>query len=79
MVSNGIPRADQERLGFIPAHTPQEALEKAFEIAGRGATVAILRHGGEALRQNLTGGSAAIRHPLALISMQRQNSSARSR
>jgi hypothetical protein len=31
------------------------------------------------LRRNLTGGSLAIRHPLASISMQRQNSSARSR
>lgn len=49
MVKNGIPRADQEHLGFIPADTPQEALEKAFEIAGEGASVAVLRHGGEAL------------------------------
>lgn len=49
MVRNGIPRSDQERLGFIPADTPQDALKKAFEIAGRGASVAVLRHGGEAL------------------------------
>ncbi|MCL5105470.1 MAG: nickel-dependent lactate racemase [Armatimonadetes bacterium] len=49
MVRNGIPRPDQERLGFISVETPQEALEKAFEIAGRSATVAVLRHGGEAL------------------------------
>ena len=49
MVRNGIPPADQRHLGFIPADTPQEALDKAFEIAGRDASVAVLRHGGEAL------------------------------
>lgn len=49
MVKNGIPRSDQEHLGFIPVETPQEALDKAFEIAGQDATVAVLRHGGEAL------------------------------
>jgi len=49
MVRNGIPRADQQHLGFIPADTPQQALEKAFAIVGEKATVAVLRHGGEAL------------------------------
>ena len=49
MVRNGIPPADQEHLGFIPADTPQEALDKAFEMAGRNASVAVLRHGGESL------------------------------
>ncbi len=49
MVANGIPRADQARLGFIPADTPQAALEKAFAITGSKATVAVLKHGGEAL------------------------------
>lgn len=49
MVRNGIPRKDQERLGFIPADTPQDALEKAFALVGANATVAVLRHGGEAL------------------------------
>lgn len=49
MVKNGIPYADQEHLGFIPADTAQEALEKAFEIAGKDASVTVLRHGGEAL------------------------------
>ena len=49
MVANGIPRKDQQHLGFIPADTPQEALEKAFEIAGSDANVALLKHGGEAL------------------------------
>jgi len=49
MVANGIQREDQIRLGFIPADTPQDALQKAFGITGRDATVAVLRHGGEAL------------------------------
>lgn len=49
MVRNGIPRADQQRLGFICADTPQEALMQAFDLVGENATVAVLRHGGEAL------------------------------
>jgi len=49
MVRNGIPQADQEHLGFIPAGTPQEALHKALQIVGQGGSVAVLRHGGEAL------------------------------
>jgi nickel-dependent lactate racemase len=49
MVRNGIPREDQEHLGFIPADTPQDALKKAFELVGENASVAVLRHGGEAL------------------------------
>jgi nickel-dependent lactate racemase len=49
MVRNGIPSSDQEHLGFIPADTPQESLNKAFDIAGKNATVSVLKHGGEAL------------------------------
>jgi nickel-dependent lactate racemase len=49
MVRNGIGRADQQRLGFLSADSPQDALMQAFEIAGENATVAVLRHGGEAL------------------------------
>lgn len=49
MVKNGISRDDQAHLGFIPADTPQEALEEAFRMVGNNATVAVLRHGGEAL------------------------------
>lgn len=49
MVANGIARADQLRLGFVPADSPQDALEKAFRIAGKNSTVSVLRHGGEAL------------------------------
>lgn len=49
MVKNGIPRADQEHLGFIYAETPQQALRKAFDIVGSDAKVAVLKNGGEAL------------------------------
>lgn len=49
MVRNGISREDQVHLGFIPADTPQEALKQAFGLVGKNATVAVLRHGGEAL------------------------------
>ena len=49
MVRNGIPQADQEHLGFIPAETPREALQMALQIVGPGGSVAVLRHGGEAL------------------------------
>lgn len=49
MVHNGISRCDIERLGFIYAQNPQEALDAAFKLKGSNATVAVLRRGGEAL------------------------------
>lgn len=49
MVANGISRDDQIHLGFLPADTPQAALDTALKIAGPRAVVAVLRHGGEAL------------------------------
>ena len=49
MVRNGIGREDQVHLGFIPVDTPQEALMQAFGLVGENATIAVLRHGGEAL------------------------------
>jgi len=49
LVTKGISRADQEHLGFVSAETAQQALGRAFDIVGRSATVAVLRHGGEAL------------------------------
>ncbi len=49
MVSAGIQPEIQRHLGFEPARTPQDALEKAFEIAGRDAKVAVLHHGGDVL------------------------------
>ncbi len=49
LVSPGIPKEQTERLGFIHAHEPQEALEIAFSLMGRDATVAVLQRGGEIL------------------------------
>lgn len=49
MVSPGIRPGVQRRLGFQRASTPQKALEKAFELAGHSASVALLRHGGDVL------------------------------
>jgi nickel-dependent lactate racemase len=49
MVSPGIPKDEKERLGFIHAKDPQEALEMAFTLVGRNAKVAILQRGGEIL------------------------------
>ncbi len=49
LVSPGISRTDTERLGFLYAATCQEALDKAFEIKGRDASVLVIRQGGTAL------------------------------
>ena len=49
MVSPGIPKEDKERLGFIHAREPQEALDIAFSLSGRDAKVAVLQRGGEIL------------------------------
>jgi hypothetical protein len=49
MVSPGIPKEDKERLGFIHAREPQEALEIAFSLLGRNAKLAVLQRGGEIL------------------------------
>jgi nickel-dependent lactate racemase len=49
LVSPGIDRETTEKLGFIWAATPQEALEKAFEIMGPDASVAVLRSAGDLL------------------------------
>jgi len=49
MVSPGIRPEDQRKIGFIPAASPQEALEMAFKRAGSDARVAVLHHGGEIL------------------------------
>ncbi|MGH9449455.1 MAG: nickel-dependent lactate racemase [Terriglobia bacterium] len=49
MVSTGIPREVQKKIGFDPAASPQEALEMAFGAAGRDARVAALRQGGHIL------------------------------
>lgn len=49
MVSKGIPRDVQRKIGFEPAASPQEALELAFGMAGRNARVVALQQGGHVL------------------------------
>lgn len=49
LVSPGIDRETTEKLGFIWAATPREALDKAFSIMGREASVAVLRCAGDLL------------------------------
>ena len=49
MVSPGVQRRDAERIGLRYAESCREALEMAFEKQGRGASVAVLRHGGHIL------------------------------
>jgi nickel-dependent lactate racemase len=48
-VAQGISKDEKERLGFIHAKDPQEALEIAFSLQGRDAKVAVLQRGGEIL------------------------------
>jgi nickel-dependent lactate racemase len=48
-VSYGISKEQKERLGFIHAENPQEALDMAFGLQGRNAKVAVLQRGGEIL------------------------------
>ncbi len=49
MVSQGISKDEKERLGFIHANDPEEALDIAFSLAGRDSKVAVLQRGGEIL------------------------------
>lgn len=49
LVSQGISREDTEKLGFRYASNPQEALDMAFEIKGRDASVLVIQQGGTAL------------------------------
>lgn len=49
LVSPGISKEEAERLGFIYARDPQEALAIAFSHLSRDAKVAVLRRGGEIL------------------------------
>jgi len=48
-VSQGISKEQKERLGFIHAETPLEAMDMAFGISGSQAKVAVLQRGGEIL------------------------------
>lgn len=49
MVTDGIPREHLRRVGLDHAHSPQEALEKAFANVGKSASVAVLRSAAEML------------------------------
>jgi len=49
MVCPGISKEEKERLGFLHAGNPQEALDIAFSLMGGDAKVAVLRRGGEIL------------------------------
>jgi len=46
LVSRGISRERAEKVGFLYAGSPQEALEMAFGMKGRDASVIVLRHAG---------------------------------
>jgi nickel-dependent lactate racemase len=48
-VSQGISKEEKERLGFIHAKNPQEALDIAFSLLGHDARIAVLQRGGEIL------------------------------
>lgn len=49
MVCPGISKEDKERLGFLHAGNPREALDIAFSLLGRDAKIAVLQRGGEIL------------------------------
>ncbi len=49
LVCPGISKEEAEKLGFLYAQKPQEALEIAFSLSGRQAKVAVLQRGGEIL------------------------------
>jgi nickel-dependent lactate racemase len=49
LVSPGISKDETEKLGFIYARDPQEALDLAFSHLSRDAKVAVLQRGGEIL------------------------------
>ncbi|MHB9030504.1 MAG: nickel-dependent lactate racemase family protein [Candidatus Latescibacterota bacterium] len=46
LISRGITRERAENVGFLHAGTPEAALDKAFSILGRSASVIVLRHAG---------------------------------
>jgi len=49
LVSSGIEALAGEKLGFVPSGHPQEALEKAFALTGKHATVSVVQHAGHIL------------------------------
>jgi len=55
LVSPGINDKTTQKLGFIPAKTPQAALSVALEKMGPDAAVAVMLHAGEILPQTYQG------------------------
>jgi nickel-dependent lactate racemase len=49
LVCPGISKMETEKLGFLYARDPQEALEIAFSLMGGDAKIAVLKRGGEIL------------------------------
>jgi nickel-dependent lactate racemase len=49
MVCPGISKEEKERIGFLHAGDPQEALDTAFSLLGHNAKIAVLQRGGEIL------------------------------
>jgi nickel-dependent lactate racemase len=49
LVCPGISKIETEKLGFLYARDPQEALEIAFSLMGGDAKIAVLKRGGEIL------------------------------
>jgi lactate racemase len=47
LVSPGISPEVARSIGFLPASTPQQALEMALQRVGRHATITVLKNGGE--------------------------------
>jgi nickel-dependent lactate racemase len=46
LVSRGIPRERAEKVGFIHAANPREALDMVFAMKGRDSSIIVLRHAG---------------------------------
>jgi lactate racemase len=47
LVSPGIAPEDARKIGFLPAATPQQALDIALDRMGKHASIAVLKNGGE--------------------------------
>ena len=59
IVSRGISPKVAEHVGFIHSETPEDALDKAFEMKGKDAKVMILKHAG-GLRPTVTASRARV-------------------
>lgn len=49
LVSNGVSRADCDRIGLRHARTPRDGLAAALDLAGRDARIGVFRNGGDIL------------------------------